>query len=423
MRPSRSTRWFQVRPRHVGAKGGVALLALLAGCGDSSTGAGAITNVDAASPGDAATEIDAGADASDLPDVVADSNDAPSAKGPADDVDGAAAQADDGGPDGPREVPAYPRPTYQHLAETGLFGDPATLTPAADLLRFRPAHPLWSDGAEKDRLVRLPPGTRIDTSDMDHWVLPIGTKLWKEFARGGVKLETRLIERYGPGSEDYWMGSFVWTPDQTDAVFVEEGVANVNGTDHEAPAAKICGSCHRGDRGRVLGVSAIQLSHDDDGAAHAPGVAGGDGKGKSISLADLAAAGWLSDPPPPGVSYPVPGDPDTAAALGCLHGNCGHCHNKSGTSWPDTQVVMRLRVAERSAPDTEALQSLVGKALQYWRNPTIKLRVAAGDPDNSAILARMKARGTRDQMPPLATRHVDPAGIELLTRWITALPH
>jgi hypothetical protein len=311
--------------------------------------------------------------------------------------------------DADASVPApapYPRPSYQRLSETGLYADPAAQVVASGLARFHPAHVLWSDGADKDRLVFLPPGTRIDTSDMDHWVFPIGTKLWKQFARGGQRLETRLIERYGPGPEDYWMGSFVWTPDQQDAVFAPDGAANVNGTDHDAPAAKVCLSCHRGDRGRVLGLSAIQLSHAGD----------------DLTLAALAAGGHLSHPPPPGVDYPVPGDATTAAALGYLHANCGHCHNQAGTSWPDTQVVMRLRVGERDPATSELVQTLVGHPLNYFRHPTLRVRVAPGDPAASAVIFRMKARGDRDQMPPLATKHPDPVGIELLTRWIAGLP-
>ena len=39
-----------------------------------------------------------------------------------------------------------------------------------------PAYELWSDGALKRRWIRLPPDGRIDTSDMDSWVFPIGTQ-------------------------------------------------------------------------------------------------------------------------------------------------------------------------------------------------------------------------------------------------------
>ena len=88
---------------------------------------------------------------------------------------------------------------------------------AEDILVFQPAHQLWSDAAEKRRWIRLPPGSQIDTAEMDHWQFPVGTKLWKQFGHAGMALETRLVERYGPGPEDYWMGSFVWSADGTAA--------------------------------------------------------------------------------------------------------------------------------------------------------------------------------------------------------------
>jgi hypothetical protein len=33
---------------------------------------------------------------------------------------------------------------------------------------YDPSLSMWADGAEKRRFIRLPPGTTIDTSDMDH---------------------------------------------------------------------------------------------------------------------------------------------------------------------------------------------------------------------------------------------------------------
>jgi hypothetical protein len=308
------------------------------------------------------------------------------------------------------DAPApYPRPTYHLLAETGLFQADGQ-TPAGDLLAFEPAYPLWSDGTAKRRWVRLPPGTQIDTSEMDHWQFPVGTKIWKEFSRNGVLLETRLIERYGTGRDDYWMGAFVWKADRSEAMFQEMGAADINGSGHDAPAAELCGSCHRGDKGRVLGLSALQLGQ--------PGI---DAR-PALSLAGLAGMGRLSHPPPPDASYAVPGDATTAAALGYLHANCGHCHNPQGTSYPDTQMVLRLRVSERSAPASDLWQTVVGQRLQSYRHPTLTLRVAPGDADQSALLARMKIRGTKEQMPSLATKLTDPAGIDAITRWITSLP-
>ena len=353
--------------------------------------------------------IAAGCDDGDAPKGVADAllgdagsdvaSDAPS-------IEAQLAAARDAAPEAPPT--AYPRPQYQKLSETGLYADFTARALAHGVRQFRPVHQLWSDAADKARWVRLPEGTRIDTTEMDHWQFPVGTKLWKQFGRDGAPLETRLIERYGPGPEDYWMGAFVWSADGSDASFAQLGVNDINGTTHDAPAAETCLKCHRGDKGRVLGLSAVQSSHPGD--ANEPG----------LTLARLAAQDLLTHPPT-GPAYAVPGDSTTAAALGYLHANCGHCHNREGAAWPDTQAVMRLVWAEREAPGSAIVRSLVSQRFTYWRHPTLTLRVAPGDIDQSAVVARMKIRG-RDQMPPLATELVDNAGLEILGRWIASLP-
>jgi hypothetical protein len=301
---------------------------------------------------------------------------------------------------------AYPRPTYKLLSETGLYADVATWQVAPGIEEFHPTYTLWSDGAEKRRWVQLPPGTRIDTSNMNRWVFPVGTRFFKEFAIGGVLLETRLVERYGTGPEDYWMGAFVWKADQSDAVFAADGQADINGTSHDAPPQKHCGVCHNGEPGRGLGFSALQLSRKGDG----------------LTLDALVREGRLSDPPPAGASYHPPGDPAAALALGYLHANCGHCHNLKGTSWPDTQMVLRLELEETVLEQTGVYRSVIGQRLQYWRHDGFSQRVVTGDPAASAVMYRMQTRGNRDQMPPLATEIIDSTGIDIVTRWITSLP-
>jgi hypothetical protein len=303
---------------------------------------------------------------------------------------------------------AYPRPQYTLLSQTGLYRDIATRTLSAGLEEFHPNFTLWSDGAEKRRWIQLPPGTRVDTSNMDRWVFPIGTRFFKEFSLGGVLVETRLVERYGPDPEDFWMGAFVWKADQSDAVFMEAGQLDINGTAHDAPPQKHCGSCHNGEPGRSLGFSAMQLSRADDGV--------------TLTLDGLARQGRLSDPPAPGTSFHPPGDPAAAMALGYLHANCGHCHNLKGTSWPDTQMVLRLETTDTALETSGVYRSLVGQKLQYWRHDGFAQRVVPGDVAASGVMYRMQARGSRDQMPPLATEIVDPTGVESVARWITALP-
>jgi hypothetical protein len=85
-------------------------------------------------------------------------------------------------------------------------------------------------------------------------------------------------------------------------------------------------------------------------------------------------------------------------------------------------MVLRLNVGERAAAGSQLYTSLVGQKLQYWRGGAITLRVAPGDPDISAVTARMHTRGSKDQMPPLATEIVDLDGFALVRDWIKQLP-
>ncbi len=282
--------------------------------------------------------------------------------------------------------------TELRLSETGLYADIAARQIAPDLLEFEPAFALWSDGLEKRRWLRLPDGARIDASDMDGWQFPAGTMLFKEFSEAGRRIETRLIARTGDGPRDYWMGAFVWDDDESDARFVPDGQPDARGTQHDVPSARLCGTCHNGEPGRVLGFSAVQQ----------PGVA--------PELVDGVAP-----------RFSAPGDPVAAAALGYLHANCAHCHNPNGTARPDTDMDLRLSIADRRVEDTGAHRTAVGQSLRASHDARSGLRIAPGAPERSGVVARMSQRGTGAQMPPLASEAVDRAGVDLVRAWIESL--
>jgi hypothetical protein len=315
----------------------------------------------------------------------------------------------------------YTRPVYELLSETGLYADPIKQRFASDVSPYEPNFALWSDGADKRRWIQLPAGGWIDTTDMDRWRFPVGTRLWKEFSLDGKRLETRLIERYGTEADDWWMGAFVWDDAGSDAVFVEDGERDLLGTSHDAPSQQQCGACHSGEPGRVLGFSALQLPRGDEPGPGSQVPVRAGAPRPEVTLARLVAADWLSEPPPSGAHYGPPGDDVTAQALGYLHANCGHCHNPWAMPWGTTHLLLRLDVENVNAEDSPVFQSLVGAPLDHFEAPDLEQRVSPGEPDRSAILKRMEARGGRAQMPPLATEAVDEHGIDLVRRWVESL--
>ncbi|WP_394826264.1 hypothetical protein [Pendulispora albinea] len=310
---------------------------------------------------------------------------------------------------------ASPGPQPQHLSEAGLYANLATKQTSPEALAYVPSYALWSDAADKKRWIVLPAGAKIDTSDMDHWQFPIGTKLFKEFARGGRRLETRLIERIantGKTETDYRASTFVWRDDDSDADLVTEGATNVRGTDHDVPTRVQCFTCHSGEPGKILGFSAVQLARTTAGTDPA----------SAVTLKWLAEQGKLTHPPAPGADFSAPGDATTAGALGYLHANCGNCHNENGGAWRYTKMVLRLSGTERAPNKTELYKTTVGVAMDRRENSPYPNRIEAGHPDKSALLYRMSKRdGTPEAMPPLASKKTDATGTATVTSWIQGL--
>jgi hypothetical protein len=104
-----------------------------------------------------------------------------------------------------------------------------------------------------------------------------------------------------------------------------------------------------------------------------------------------------------------------------LHANCGHCHNPTAAAFVDVDLDLRLRVSERSPESTGAYRSALGVPLERWVSPPFTVRVVAGAPDDSGLLARMRRRGNLDQMPPLATELVDLTLAAEVATWIQGL--
>ena len=299
----------------------------------------------------------------------------------------------------------------EKLSQTVLYSDISTKTTHPAIRAYTPEFSFWSDAAQKGRWIYLPECTPIDTSDMDNWSFPVGTRFFKEFVVDGMRVETRLIVRTGAGENDFVHVSYLWNEDETEAMLVpKEGLRSAKGTAHHIPSQSNCRRCHgshekKGGRpSRGLGFSAIQLSHEAAG----------------LSLTELVDTERLTHAPLTEIG--VPGDAVERAALGYLHINCGTCHNASRDGLPQTDMNLWLDVDQTSVESTSAYLTAVGKANKIFNDQHVTARIEPGAPDTSSILYRMKQRGNNAQMPPLASDQIDEAGVAAVKAWILSLP-
>ena len=324
----------------------------------------------------------------------------------------------DAAPDGPLDAapdagPARP----MTLAETGLCKNAACTQFSPDVYEYVPRFPLWADTATKRRWMSLPPGTKIDTTDPDHWVFPVGTRFWKEFTRGTVRVETRYITKVLPDENAagaWFYISFAWNQAQDATTAVTGGASNVNGTMHDIPSRSNCRDCHENlSPGRILGFQAIQLDATDPNGM--------------LDLDRIDAMGWLTTSPPAkvnGAHYPFPAATQVQRdALGYMHANCGHCHNPSSRYHDTTPIVLRL--------DTTKLATLTGTPTYttttdangmpiFWNGMDITKIVIPKDPDHSILNARVNSTDL-SHMPALGSEMTDPRATELILGWINSL--
>lgn len=298
---------------------------------------------------------------------------------------------------------------------TRLYADRTAKPLGSGVMSYTPGVVLWSDGAEKQRYFYLPPSAKIDTSNLDAWKFPVGTKAWKEFRLDGKLVETRLFWKR---NETTWeSGTYVWNPDGTATLntAAPKGVILPNG--YEIPTQKDCDKCHHGGSDKLLGIEAVALS--------LPSAQG-------ATLTALAAGGYLTTPPSKtAMTLPEDATGKAAGALGYLHANCGMpCHSTRGLG-DETKLVLRLRAGElwpaSGAPvpveGTDLYKATInqdGTTASVNQQFPGAHRVTPGAHDKSLVWLVSHLRGNY-QMPPLVSHKVDDVGTQRLADWIDAL--
>lgn len=219
-------------------------------------------------------------------------------------------------------------------------GTPADLIPAADYELYELSSPLFTDYAEKQRLIKIPGSANLTATGNGLPDFPEGTILVKTFYyyldkrvqnTGRKIIETRVMIK----NKGLWnVGTYQWNDGQTEAYLIKSGAEKTvnyideNGRNraisYHIPGNRECATCHN-SKGRVIpigpkirnlnfevlrnGRSQNQLTYLQTEGIFAP--------------VNPAAFGALPDYKDPAFSL-------EQRARAYLDINCAHCHNSQG---------------------------------------------------------------------------------------------
>ncbi|MBO9616295.1 MAG: c-type cytochrome [Dyadobacter sp.] len=226
------------------------------------------------------------------------------------------------------------------LSEYALFkGNMPDLVPADDVVPVQIGSSLFTDYAEKQRLLKIPAGQKMIIAGDGLPVFPDGTLIAKTFyyskSGKGTRqiIETRLLLYSG----NQWnVATYRWNAGQTDAelltegatvpVYFEDRYGQRRHLTYKIPAQNDCGSCHRsGDELTPLGPQARNLNVSVD--------VGGE---KVNQLAYLMKRGMLAQTDVSRITslpdYKDSSLPLASRARAYLEMNCAHCHREAGTA-------------------------------------------------------------------------------------------
>lgn len=227
------------------------------------------------------------------------------------------------------------------LSEYKIFqGNPSDLLPTSDFNYYEISTTLFTDYAEKQRLIKIPKGSSLRASDDYLPDFPEGTMIVKTFyyfndkrdpSKGKKIIETRLLIKSG-ATWNY--GTYLWNESQTEANLITTGLNKTINWINESGAARVisyhipnnreCVSCHGsggaiqpiGPKIRNLNIKVVR------------------GEATLNQLTYFKNIGILNALDPSSFST-LPNWHDTTLSIenrarAYLEVNCAHCHNHDG---------------------------------------------------------------------------------------------
>lgn len=228
------------------------------------------------------------------------------------------------------------------LSEYEVFqGNPSDLKPSAGFVAYELSTQLFTDYAEKQRLIKLPPGSTLQPVDDGLPVFPEGTILVKTFfyrhekanpSSGKKIIETRLLIK----QDGKWnVGTYKWNEAQNDATLLTTGATeNVSWKDENGQQKSIayhipnnteCNTCHQSSGIAIpIGPKMRNLNRDVQR------------NGVINQLLHLKNAGVFADVDPTHYTM-LPSWEDQSHTLeqrgrAYLDVNCAHCHSDGGVA-------------------------------------------------------------------------------------------
>lgn len=289
------------------------------------------------------------------------------------------------------------------LSQMGFFkGSIYDLEPDSGIIKYQLSSTLFTDYAEKQRLIKLPKGQKMIVKGNGLLLFPEGTMIAKTFyysstasERKKQVIETRLlILKNGK----WFAGTYKWNKDQTEADYTSkssvvplkflDGSGKYQQLNYRIPSGADCQSCHRSsDEVVPIGPKAMNLNRD---------VREG---GKDINQLELFRNQHV-------LSYSgnfhkiagLPNYEDSSIGLeqrarAYMEINCAHCHNPGG-------------LAYRQSVKFEYGIPLKGTGIEFFK-------------DN--IIDRMGTMGAL-HMPQLGTTVLDKDGVKLIKDYLSNLP-
>jgi uncharacterized repeat protein (TIGR03806 family) len=304
----------------------------------------------------------------------------------------------------PKDNSPYP----VQLSKFGFFHGSAN-KPVAGIIPYTLKSPLFSDYAEKQRFIFLPPQKIVTVDPADgRLVFPEGTVLIKNFgypdSKGKLKiLETRLLIRL----RDEWLAlPYVWRADGRDAdlklagarIPVDAVLANGRKIkiSYAVPNKNQCKSCH-GELDNVVPIGP-RIGNIEIAAGH-------DQRLPTTIKGRFGGLDWRSVKPATLESR----------ARSYLAINCAHCHNPKGSASNSGLFLGR----EQSDP----LSLGIGKRpVAAGRGAgDFEFVIDPGHPERSILIHRLKSIDPGVAMPELGRATVHEEGVKLLEDWIRGM--